>query len=101
MNHHSMSDTTVTLEMAQVENLNQRLTRTTHAPVTAGSLGVAQLPEKAVLRRVSASGPPCFPYVQGHFQVSGDQGEAVRELHTPALKQLSDMFHLHQTWGVA
>lgn len=100
MNHRSMSDTTVTLEMSQVESLNERLTQADHPAVTAGSLGVVGVPEKALLQQVTASGPPCFPYVEGRFTGSGS-GETFAELHTPALRRLSDLFHLHQTWGVA
>ncbi|GAB3270555.1 hypothetical protein [Kineosporia babensis] len=95
MIHHSMSGTTVTLELTQVQTLNRELRR--HAPVTAGRLGLGSVPEKAVLRQVQASGPPSFPYLYGRF----DAGGPAVELHTRQLQQLSDLWHLHQRWGVS
>ncbi|MBT0772006.1 hypothetical protein KIH74_23895 [Kineosporia sp. J2-2] len=99
MTQTSTASTTHTLEMDQVAALNEHLTRRRHAPLTAGELRVDGVPGQAVLQRVSASGPPCFPWVFGHFSVSGDQ-EVSAELHTGSLERLSDSFHLHQRWGL-
>ncbi len=97
MTNHPMSGTTVTLELAQVDSLNEYLRRHRHTPVTAGRLGLESVPEKAVLRRVTASGPPSFPYLHGRFEGS----DTPVELHTGQLQQLSDLWHLHQRWGVS
>ncbi|GLY32722.1 hypothetical protein [Kineosporia sp. NBRC 101731] len=100
MNHRSMSGTNLTLEMAQIAALEEHLTRRHHAPLTAGVLGLATVPEKAVLQHVTAVGPTCYPFVYGHFRASGDQSEVAVELHTQQLRRLSDTFRLHQHWGL-
>ncbi|GAA3626945.1 hypothetical protein GCM10022223_50260 [Kineosporia mesophila] len=98
MNHRSMSGTT--LEMTQVAALEEHLTRSRHAPLTAGGLGLPSVPGKAVLQHVTAVGPTCYPFVYGHFQASGDQSPVIAELHTQQLRRLSDAFRLHQHWGL-
>lgn len=100
MIHTSMSNHTSTLELVQVAALNEHLTQRPHSPLTAAQLGVGCLPGPAVLQRVTASGPPAFPYVHGFFTVPGEQNELSAELHTDTLDKLSDTFHLHQRWGL-
>lgn len=94
MTRHTMSGTTLTLELDQVAALNHHLRR--QPPVTAKRLGLGSLPENAVLQQLSAVGPPCYPYILGHFS----NAEHPVELHTAELKRLSDRWHLHQRWGV-
>ncbi|MBT0768303.1 hypothetical protein KIH74_05175 [Kineosporia sp. J2-2] len=121
MSHrHQPATTTHTLELDQVREIARRLGRPGHAPVTAGTLGLAGAPAgvplafattmfglgtphgttlgaQAVLRSITAEGSPEFPYVQGHFLDDGQ--ERVIELHSQVLHQLCLRMGLSQCWG--
>jgi len=115
MSEHHLSPTTRTLELAQLEELNEHLSsaRST-SPVTAGELGLddaslvpqtgqpvsAGLPASAILIRLSGEGPPEYPYVHGHFSFAGGaEALLVTELHTASLRRLSQLAGLHHRWG--
>jgi hypothetical protein len=115
MSEHHLAPTTRTLELAQIDELNEHLSvlRGTSS-FTAGELGLggaplvsasgaqvsSGLPATAVLIRLSAEGPPEYPYVHGHFGTAGSaQAELVAELHTASLRRLSQLAGLHQRWG--
>jgi hypothetical protein len=107
--------TTRTLEIAQLEDLNSRLTTGHHrVRVTAADLGLAgaplstsaaasnpsSLPGTAILVRVCWDGPPEYPYIHGHFNAAdGTQESGVADLHTQALERLSHQLHARQRWG--
>jgi hypothetical protein len=109
----SVPRTTHTLDMAQIDELNRRLTETTtHATVTADDLGLAgaellndvegELPGQALLTRVGWDGSPEFPYIHGLFSVvgGGDPGQLLQvDLHTAALNKLSHKLNVRQRWG--
>jgi hypothetical protein len=97
MPEHPLSPTTRTVELAQLEQLNEALAAPGAPRVTAADLGLAEGPAGvapgAVLVGVSFEGPPEYPYIRGSFD-----GRRV-DLHTPALRELSRRLHLHHTWG--
>lgn len=109
----SVPRTTHTLDMAQIEELNQRLAEhTTHSRVTAADLGLADgellngvdggLPGEAVLVQLGWDGSPEFPYIHGRFSVAGgaDPGGLLHvDLHTAALKSLARKLGVRQRWG--
>jgi hypothetical protein len=119
---HPMPTTTHTVEMAQLNEINDRLGATRNAPaVTAGELGLSGpagpagsagsadsarstsngLPPSAVLVRLSWDGPPEYPYIHGHFAAAvGQSATLAAELHTAALNELSHLVGLHHRWGV-
>lgn len=105
----SLPPTTHTLEMAQVAELNERLTSHTGSPtITAAALGMGGaplhprategLPDAAVLVRVSWQGSPEFPDVYGHFGAGPGPFQAL--LHTAALNQLAHHLRVRQHWGI-
>jgi hypothetical protein len=107
MLENPMPPTTHTVEMQQLTELNARLASGPRgAAISAEDLGVAgatvtagsgeghSLAGSAILTRVAWDGPPEFPYIHGHF------GDAVVELHTAALRELSHRLGLHHRWGV-
>jgi hypothetical protein len=110
MINFSLPPTTHTLEMAQVAELNGRLSHPDGSPpITADALGMGgaalhsspagSLPGTAVLVRLSWQGSPEFPDIYGHFGgASGDLYEAL--LHTAALHQLGHHLHVRQRWGI-
>jgi hypothetical protein len=97
MSEHLLSPTTRTVELAQLEQLNEALAAPGAPRVTSADLGLAQNPAGPapglVLVGVSYEGPPDYPYIHGDFD-----GRRV-DLHTPALRELSRRLHLHHTWG--
>ena len=109
----SVPRTTHTLDMAQIDELNQRLAEhTRYAEITADDLGLAgaellnevpgTLPGQAVLVRVDWDGSPEFPYIHGTFSVVGAQdaeGSLRADLHTAALNKLSHRLDVRQRWG--
>jgi len=114
--HHDVSRTTHTPELAQVRELNEHLAAATRAgtAVTAADLDLAGradggsggtasggLAPGAVLDHLSAEGPPDFPYIEGRFRgAGGGGGDLVGvEMHTAALRRLSETFHLRHVWG--
>jgi hypothetical protein len=110
---HPLPPTTHTVEMAQLSEINERLTAARNAPVvTAEELGLsgvadsagspaADLPASAVLVRLAWDGPPEYPYIHGHFAAAlGQNATLVAELHTAALNELSHLVGLHHRWGV-
>ena len=111
MIHPRPSSTTHTVEISQLEELNDRLGRREPAApkITADELGMADaalpqssavLPGSAVLVRLCWDGAPEYPYIHGHFASGvGDQGTLVVDLHTVALRALSHRLHLHHVWG--
>jgi hypothetical protein len=110
---HSMPRTTHTLDMAQIDELNQRLDEhTRYAKVTADDLGLAgaellnemtgTLPGEAVLIQLGWDGSPEFPYIHGRFSVAGvqDAGSLLHvDLHTAALNKLAHKLDARQRWG--
>ena len=106
---HALPPTTHTLEMAQIEDLNERLIGHRSDPVTAAAIGMGntpllrtagQLPDAAVLVRVSWQGSPEFPDIHGHF-TSGQGGPPLcAAMHTAALDQLGRHLGLRQRWGI-
>ena len=127
---HVPAPTTHTLELEQLQQLNDRLIAP-HDPhaVTAAALGLAgeqvvvphgawswdlaqavpvqarRLPGIAVLEHVSAEGPPSFPYFWGHFRTGGSTAAAdasglLAPLHTECLYRLGIALGLHLRWGV-
>jgi len=105
---HGLPPTTHTLEMAQIDDLNERLISHRSDPVTAAAVGLGgapllrsagRLPETAVLVRVSWQGSPEFPDIHGHF-ISDPGGPLCTLMHTAALDQLGRRLGLRQRWGV-
>ena len=104
----SLPPTTHTLEMAQVDELNDHLTAHAGAPVTAAAMGMGgaplhpraadTLPDTAVLVRLSWQGSPEFPDIYGHF--GPGEGPLQALLHTAALNELGHLLHVHQRWGI-
>jgi len=112
---HEVSRTTHTVEMTQIAELNDRLSkRDATEAISASELGLEGsallpvgdaghhvLPGDAVLERVSFDGPPEFPYIHAHFRPSpADPRSLTVDLHTHALRELSRLLHLHEVWGV-
>ena len=109
----SLPRTTHTVDMAQVDELNQRLAeRERSREVTAEDLGLAgaqllngapgSLPGQAVLVRVDWDGDPEFPYIHGEFSAAGGEvagGPLHVDLHTAALNSLADKLGVRQRWG--
>ena len=94
MLEHPVSPTTHTVELAQLEQLDEAI-RAPGAPrITPADLGLTGGPSGAVLTDVSYDGPPEYPYIHGSFD-----GRLV-DLHTSALRELSRRLHLHHVWGV-
>ena len=102
--------TTHTVDMAQVADLNTRLSNGTGSQVSAADLGLEGVPVSgssagrlagsAVLVRVSWDGAPEFPYIHGHFSNgAGTDGAHTVDLHTAALRELSHRLHAHHIWG--
>jgi hypothetical protein len=100
--------TTHTVDMAQIAELNARLSG--HVDVSASALGLegatvhgsshGPLPGTAVLVRVCWQGAPEFPDIHGHFASSaGADATVVVDLHTVALRELSHRLHAHHIWG--
>lgn len=117
--HHELARSTHTPELRQIHELNTELATADQAgtEVTAESLGMTghpmtgpagataprELPASAVLDRVTAEGPPDFPYIVGRFRVrsgtGGGAGLLRADMHTAALRRLSAALHLHHVWG--
>jgi hypothetical protein len=110
--HHQLSGTTHTVELEQLAELSEGLAgRDPGEAISASLLGLqgaeltsdgadGRLPAEAILARLSFEGPPEYPYVHGHFRRSpGDEGSLTVDLHTDALRKLSHLLHLQQTWG--
>jgi hypothetical protein len=104
-----MPRTSHTLELAQLADLNARLSKH-RSPVTAVDLGLQDapppasrpaggLPGSAVLVRLCWDGPPEFPYVHAHFTVTDESADRVVDLHTAALRALGLRLGAHQRWG--
>lgn len=112
---HPLPQTTHTVEMTQISELNDHLSfRDPAETISAADLGLAgatvlvsagaaqkTLPAQAVLDRVTCEGPPEFPYVHAHFRRSpAESGQLTVDLHTHALRELSHLLHLREVWGV-
>lgn len=105
---HRLSPSTHTIEMAQIADLNARLTQVSGP--TAAQLGLegtqarsgprGPLPGTAVLTGVGWAGAPAFPDVHAVFRCPGSSGRSVVDLHTDGLRALSLALGLRQTWGV-
>jgi hypothetical protein len=103
---HRLSVATRTVELAQLQQLNECLVAPGAARVTAGELGLLEgapatrgLPPSAVLTAIAFDGPPEYPYIRGRF-AAGSGAAVIVEMHTPALRELSRRLHLHHAWGV-
>lgn len=103
-------NTTHTVDMAQIGDLNHRLSQGQTDSVSAADLGLegaavagssaGTLAGSAVLVRVCWDGAPEFPSIHGHFSNSaGGDGALVVDLHTLALRNLSHRLHAHHIWG--
>jgi hypothetical protein len=104
MPEHPLAPTTHTLDMAQIAQLNERLSAPGAAPITMADLGVAAagVPSSAVLTKVWWEGSPEFPYIYGDLSAAAGGGTAPAHvlLHTQALRALSQALGLHHRWGV-
>jgi hypothetical protein len=112
MTESFLSQTTHTLVLAQVEQLNDRLADHRHPPsVVADELGLTGateqsgedpegLPPGAVLTRLCCIGTPEWPYIHGHFRVpdATDDSSGV-EFHSAALRELSRRTGFRHVWG--
>jgi hypothetical protein len=110
MSHLSVPATTRTVEISQLQDLNQRLQRETRQ-ISARDLGLADvsllsgglrstLPANASLNRLCWQGPPEFPYIHGHFSTAVHKdGALLAEMHTETLKTLCMALNLRQQWG--
>ena len=110
LHHHPLDRTTHTIEMTQIDQINERLE---HQVVTAADVGAGGsvllsgriaggvLPGSAVLIRIDWDGDPSFPYIHGQFaeHVGGRVLWRV-DVHTSFLKALDRALALHQAWGV-
>jgi hypothetical protein len=106
----SLPKTTRTLELSQLAELNSRLNEP-GPRITASEIGLADLPESAVLERLCWDGPPDYPYVHAHFALvdrvegahrkpkAGPMDSRIVDLHTGALRQLSRRLGMRQQWG--
>ncbi len=112
---YALARTTHTVEMAQIEELNDHLSDRDPADTISATdldlVGVAVLagavadhnglPAQAVLESVCYDGPPEFPYIHGHFRPDpAEPGTLTVDLHTHALRELSHRLHLREVWGV-
>lgn len=84
--HHEVPETTHTLELAQVRELNQHL-----------AAGPVPLADDRPITRVEYEGSPAFPWVYG---IVGGSGERVM-LHTADLHTISRALNLRHHWGLA
>jgi hypothetical protein len=109
MKRSSLPQTTHTLEMAQVVELNERLAdHCGPTAITAEAVGMAGarlhlhhaavLAGDAVLVRVSWQGSPEFPDIYGHFGPGPGPAEVL--FHTAGLNQLAHALGVRQRWGV-
>ena len=127
--NHRLATTTRTLELRQVDEINQRLAEAGRTEVTAAMLGLegAQLPASsfpkfelfmidssgprtlpplAVIDHVWAEGTPGFPYLMGYFRTQPAELDLppmqglVVSLHTDALGRLSRQLRLRHCWGL-
>ena len=124
---HRLAATTRTVELQQLDEINRLLADPDRVGITAEMLGLGgspipgpRFPEAglvgldpvnrlalaptALLRRISASGLPDFPYLTGHFQNWGtletaDHPRLVVTLHTDSLDRLSGRLRLQHCWG--
>jgi hypothetical protein len=105
----SVPRTTHTLELAQLADLNQRLSEL-GSRITASELGLAgakslasrsdgELPGSAALLRLAWDGPPAYPYIHAQFAGAGQQEVRIVDLHTAALKELGRRLGVRQQWG--
>jgi len=126
--NHRLATTTRTLELRQVDEINQRLAEAGRTEVTAAMLGLdgAQIPASsfpkfelfmidssgprtlpplAVIDHVWAEGTPGFPYLMGYFRTQPAELDLppmqglVVSLHTDALGRLSRQLRLRHCWG--
>ena len=110
LQHHPLDRTTHTIEMTQIDQINQRLE---HQVVTAADVGAGgsvlltgrvaggTLPSSAVLIRIDWDGDPTFPYIHGQFaEHAGGKVLWRVDVHTSFLKALDRVLALQQAWGV-
>jgi len=83
--------------LAQVPGLTAALLGLGGARVRPGSAG--PLPQAALLTHVTWDGAPAFPDLHGVFVGPGGERRVV-DLHTDALRTLSRLLGLRQTWGL-
>jgi hypothetical protein len=98
-----VAKTTHTVEVAQLEALNDRLATHHNRPrITAADLELPEppLPGNAVLVRICWEGPPEYPYIHGHFRSPAEaRPSMMADLHTQALTELTRRLHVRQQWG--
>ena len=127
MARHLIARSTYTVEMQQLQQINQALAGPAGAAATAVELGlagrvialdevdggalracgrrhvppgaVAGVPGQGRLRRVLATGAPAFPYLYGLFDGAGSELVPVL-LHTEQLRRISALLGLRHRWGV-
>jgi hypothetical protein len=102
-------ETTHTIEMAQIKEINAKLRPPSGVVITASELplelqaGDRRVPvtPSAVLTSLSWTGSPSFPDIFAYFSAPGSK-ESLRcvRLHTAALKELSHRLNFHHAWGV-
>ena len=75
----------------------------TGQPIEGADTASGGLPASAVLDHLSAEGPPDFPYIEARFRTASapDAGGPLLhvDMHTAALRRLSQTFGLHHVWG--
>jgi hypothetical protein len=108
--HLPPARTTHTLEMRQIEDVNDALPKRSvtaseigleHATLLTGLHPGGTLPPSAVLQRLDADGDPEFPYLHADFGHSPSDGTRWRvDVHTAALHRLAHLLNLHQVWGI-
>ena len=93
-----------TVEIDEVNDLNHRLAGLDELRhITADELGLAEaaaqgvdgptaLPAAAKLTRLCCEGPLGFPYVHGHFDLTGVEHKV--ELHSATLTALGQLLHV-------
>jgi hypothetical protein len=103
--------TTHTVDMAQIDDLNARLSTSSGGPlISAADIGLdgaailgsssLHLAGSAVLVRLCWDGAPEFPDIHAHFTTGGDAAHSTRvDLHSAALRELSHRLHAHHVWG--
>lgn len=105
--------TTHTVEMRQIDELNERLAELPRTALpSADLLGLAdtqvipystgtRLSAAATLVKLTWQGSPEYPYIRGHFSSDGSATPVhVAELHTPALLELCRHLKVRQSWGM-
>lgn len=98
------------VELAQLADLNGRLSNSRSPVITAAELGLAgprrtsdaapDLTGSERLVRVSWDGTPEEPVLHGHFRNQAQDESSPADLKTVSLKEISRRLHLNHRWSV-